>query len=212
MRSILLAQLNFVPLSLLVIGLGTHQSLLAQGTISTDPSDGVSRPYPCWTGEMEFYSQGPYFEHEGYLFEANPFVVVQYREGNTAMIMVSSKGWRLIDAGGRKIWTDPRIYVQCRVVSYPWGYNQRYAVVIREMGMMEDCARGPNTNPMDPGFDPYYETGDEGSCSVGSGSGGSGPPPPSGTICNTEWMAIDISYDGGVTWTTVWEGLVKVCR
>jgi hypothetical protein len=204
-------------ISLMLVSLisPSNRTLRAQDTLVTDASGEVSRPYPCWSGTMEFFGSYPYFMHDGYAFDANPFQVVQYREGNTAMIMVSSKGWRLVDMTRRKIWTDTRIYVQCRVISYPWGYNRTYAIVLHEYGMMEDCDDGPNRNPYDTGFDPYYETGDpdSGECGIG-GTGSPEPPPnlPPGTICNNEWMAIDVSEDGGVTWRTIWEGIVKVCR
>ena len=44
-------------------------------------------------------------------------------------------------------------------------------------------------------------------CGGGGGSSGGG----SGT-CSTQWGEIDISYDGGATWSLLWEGYYTVCE
>ena len=39
--------------------------------------------------------------------------------------------------------------------------------------------------------------------------GGGGDMP--GLYCDEEWIEIDISYDGGVTWSQLWAGWGNVC-
>jgi hypothetical protein len=61
--------------------------------------------------------------------------------------------------------------------------------------------------------DPYqYE---QQQCSGGTGSGGTGSGGESGggggSNCRTEYVVIEISYDGGNTWQTWYEGSVTVC-
>ena len=43
-----------------------------------------------------------------------------------------------------------------------------------------------------------------GGCGGGSGGGSGG--------CSTQWGEIDISYDGGATWSVFWEGYYTVCE
>lgn len=61
-------------------------------------------------------------------------------------------------------------------------------------------------------YDPYAPEQAEDTASVqdcgGSGGGGGG-----GELeCWWEWMEIEISYDGGVTWQPFWSGLGQVCQ
>jgi hypothetical protein len=45
-----------------------------------------------------------------------------------------------------------------------------------------------------------------GSAGGGSGGGGGG-----GLTCETDYLVIEVSYDGGLTWETWWEGAGQVC-
>ena len=112
----------------------------------------------------------------------------------------SSKGRDLVDATGRYIWKDNRIKVNCYVRRYWWGYNQPYAVVTAEFGTVYpyscDGIRAAT-------YDPYSTD-----CSGSTGSGGG----ESSTVdCQTEHIRIEISYDGGQTWSLWWEGWVTTC-
>jgi hypothetical protein len=42
----------------------------------------------------------------------------------------------------------------------------------------------------------------------GGGGGGGGWE----LVCSTEWIKLEISYDGGNTWSTLWEGWGEVCE
>jgi len=53
-------------------------------------------------------------------------------------------------------------------------------------------------------------TGCEG-FSTGSNGGDSGSTVGDGTDCTDEWVEIDISFDGGETWTDWWDGYATVC-
>jgi hypothetical protein len=66
-------------------------------------------------------------------------------------------------------------------------------------------------------YDPYNAgLGDNTGCGTGvsgSGTGGSGGGGSGGaTNCHTEYIYIDVSTDGGLTWTTIWEGDALVCE
>jgi hypothetical protein len=50
----------------------------------------------------------------------------------------------------------------------------------------------------------YYCDGDD----DGGGGGGGGWT----KVCSTEYIWIEISYDGGETWSTLWEGYAEVCE
>jgi hypothetical protein len=190
---------------------------------------------------MEFYSPSafPYYEVDGYYFDANPFTATRMLEGNTAMIMRSSRGRTLTDASGQKVWTDARVYVRCFVVRYMYGLiSQPYAMVVREFGTVQDkayaCSSGGGYTgtELDANYDPYasssYVTYDEtadysynaaylgdvdcsGSGSTGGSGGGSESSGPGGSTCRSEWIVVEVSYDNGLTWTVLYEGYARVC-
>jgi hypothetical protein len=57
-------------------------------------------------------------------------------------------------------------------------------------------------------WEPAYESG-----SSGSGSGGSGGSTATSTAsCRTEWVVVEVSSDGGASWSTYWEGWATVCE
>jgi hypothetical protein len=56
--------------------------------------------------------------------------------------------------------------------------------------------------------------GDDGGGSGGDdpGDGGGSGTGGGGTSCHTEYVFIEVSYDGGSTWSTWWEGYANVCE
>ena len=46
----------------------------------------------------------------------------------------------------------------------------------------------------------------------GSGGGGGADDGGGGWSCSTEYVVIEISYDGGATWQTWWQGYATVCE
>jgi hypothetical protein len=124
----------------------------------------------------------------------------------------------LVSTDGQAKWLDPQVEVLC------WIYNALDVVSthddpIRFSGSVVQCGSstgGGNVGGtsftdigMDPGYDPYgtFDSDGGGSCGTGtSGDSGGG-----GFVCHTEYVYIEISYDGGVTWDGWWEGYATVC-
>jgi hypothetical protein len=60
--------------------------------------------------------------------------------------------------------------------------------------------------PYDPGYGGDGSTGTTGGC---DGTGGTTPP---SSNCHDEYVYVERSTDGGVTWTVIWEGWSIVCE
>jgi hypothetical protein len=57
-------------------------------------------------------------------------------------------------------------------------------------------------------YDPTYDPAEcSGGSSSGESAGGGGTP----AGCTEEYVIVEISYDNGATWTTIWEGWADVC-
>lgn len=122
----------------------------------------------------------------------------------------------LVSIDGKARWTDVQVEIVC------WIYNgldilTRHYDPVRFGGTVTECTTtsgGGNLGGtgftdvgMDPGYDPYGTSGSGGS-SCGSSSS---PDSGGGIVCHTEYIYIDISFDGGITWETWWEGNATVC-
>lgn len=188
--------------------------------------DYIVRRTPCWETVLEFYDPRafPYYSVDGYFFDANPFQITRWMDGNTGMIMRSTRGTWLIDMSGRYRWTDARIKVDCYVREYLWGLiSQPYAVVAYELGTVEPVSTACDSEPGDPWggeyitavgspeYDPYDPDQVVASDCESGGDGGAGGL-PGGLNCWAEYMVIEISYDGGKTWHVWWEGWGTVCE
>ncbi|HSU17789.1 hypothetical protein [Longimicrobium sp.] len=123
----------------------------------------------------------------------------------------------LVSTDGKAKWTNAQVQVQC------WIYNDGRIIAYhfdpyRYSGTVTECASGGGSPGgtgftdvgMDPGYDPYgtFDSGG-GSC---DGSAGTSGDSGGGVVCHTEYIYIEISYDGGITWQTWWEGEAKVCE
>ncbi|HEX8245007.1 MAG TPA: hypothetical protein VF541_15970, partial [Longimicrobium sp.] len=64
---------------------------------------------------------------------------------------------------------------------------------------------------MDPGYDPYG-TFDPSGGACGTPSSPSPGSNGGGLVCHTEYIYIEISYDGGLTWEGWWQGYATVCE
>lgn len=54
---------------------------------------------------------------------------------------------------------------------------------------------------------------DSGLTQTSSGGGGGGTwSGPGGSTCHKEYAIVEVSYDGGATWHTLWEGFATVCE
>lgn len=121
----------------------------------------------------------------------------------------------VISVGGNKRWDNPIAFVSCwidwyleglREVAYYRWHLESYG------GEVTNCTSGsgPNMAPeyFDGVYDPYdpydpYGTSNCGGSGGGNGGGGGG--------CVAEYFVVEISYDGGNTWHTLWEGWGTVC-
>lgn len=128
----------------------------------------------------------------------------------------------LISTDGKARWEYPQIEVLC------WIYNamdilSRHYDPVRFSGTVKECGASGSGGDvslttsdigMDPSYDPYdtYDPGG-GSCEESGGSGGTGGGTGGGgSVCHTEAITIEISYDDGMTWETWWEGYATVCE
>lgn len=86
-----------------------------------------------------------------------------------------------------------------------------------------------STSPQYVGLNPQSPPPDDGGCGSylisatsdggclpngntgGAGGGGSGGAGASSPLCTNEFMVIEVSNDGGATWTVLWAGTVRVC-
>ena len=62
--------------------------------------------------------------------------------------------------------------------------------------------------PSEPGYDPGGGGGGNGGGDCGDNPGGTNPP---SSGCHDEYVYVEVSNDGGVTWIIVWEGWAVVC-
>lgn len=62
--------------------------------------------------------------------------------------------------------------------------------------------------PSEPGYDSGSGGGGNGGGDCGDNPGGTNPP---SSGCHDEYVYVEVSNDGGVTWITVWEGWAVVC-
>lgn len=69
------------------------------------------------------------------------------------------------------------------------------------------ACNGTGDDIREAAFDPYGSTDGDGGCgSTGSGGGGAG------TNCRSEIIVVEASYDGGDSWTTLYEGAAVTCN
>ncbi len=137
-----------------------------------------------------------------------------------------------VSADGQATWTNPGAYVEC---TFTWYYNLNGTVshvdfrwhVIYYTGSIRrnDGCGGAGSGPIYmESYDPYAPDQDnesvQGDLSVqnscGGGGGGDGGEGGGGggggSSCYSEWMEIEISYDGGQTWHPYWSGWGQVCE
>jgi len=121
-------------------------------------------------------------------------------------------------ADGQKIWDNPTAWVECWINWYlESGGEQAYYDwhIVEYGGDVRDCvgsntggSGGPNGIPDE--YDPY-EPYDPWGCSDASSGGGGGDNDGGAGGCRVEYVYVEVSYDGGNTWHTIWEGFANVC-
>lgn len=194
----------------LMVSISPH----ASGQVQYDVGGSDVVPAACH-GTEEFYSIAayPYFEADGYFFDANPFVLAKWTSTSSG-IYRSTRGYSLVDVSGTKVWTDTRLAAAC--FEFNLGLVRvHFAKVLTILGTVVDrstaCngsgASGPFTaidyDPYDPGGTTSFECGSDPTDNSGEDDGGA--------ECRSEYVIIEVSNDGGATWQTLWEGMATVC-
>jgi hypothetical protein len=124
----------------------------------------------------------------------------------------------VLSADGTKRWDNPIAFVNCWIYWYlENGGEQAYYdwELLDYSGEVTNCASGsgPRTSPEyfdNVVYDPYDTYDPYGSSTCGGGGGGSGGEGGGGG-CVMQYFVVEISYDGGSTWHTLWEGWGTVC-
>lgn len=125
---------------------------------------------------------------------------------------------------GTKKWTNPTANVTCFLDWYrlepTWHFDTTYRWHIDEYGgVVTSCDSGGGnvggtgfTNVgMDSSYDPYGSSDPGGGPCGEPGTAGSTGGDAGGFNCHTEYIYIEISYDGGITWEGWWEGYATIC-
>ncbi|HZG44091.1 MAG TPA: hypothetical protein VEY93_14180 [Longimicrobium sp.] len=107
----------------------------------------------------------------------------------------------------RAIWKSAKIYVHCWVYRSSYFIQHHRDIVGRSGNVVANCDR---TGPAQPlwaqTYDPYMADAPEAliveECDGYGGGGGDG----SGSGRGCTWVEIEISYDGGLTWSLLWSG------
>lgn len=205
-------------------GLAVLLTLLSVGTITgqsyRDDEGNTIEPYQCWSqASFHSYKNPQYFEFQnsGYFFDPNPFQLRSYLGGRMdwAEMWPSTGNKALIAKNAPKVWKYPSITVQCFVRRYWFGLNTPYMTIKNEGGYLEDLStacsgpitRDPYAASYDPS-DPLESTVASDECTNGEGGDSGG----AGVSCSSEWIRIEVSNDGGATWTVWYEGTATICQ
>jgi hypothetical protein len=123
----------------------------------------------------------------------------------------------VISTDRTKKWTEPTANVTCYIdwfrllptpawdADFRWHINDYGGTVSNCKGSTQ-VAEEPDSGP----YDPSGPTGGSSDCSENTEGGGVGGP--AGSTCHDEYVYIEISNDGGVTWYVLWEGWATVCQ
>lgn len=127
----------------------------------------------------------------------------------------------VLSRDGAKIWDNPTAFVTCWIDWYEenFGLQAYYRWEIEDYGgEVRNCTSPrPNTLPAveyDTEYDPYqpYDPIGTSNCSNPlGGNGGGGGAGGDGGGCRVEYVYVDISFDGGASWTLLWEGWATLC-
>jgi hypothetical protein len=124
------------------------------------------------------------------------------------------------DDGGAK-WTNPGVYVECTLT---WYYNPdgsvayvdfRWHIISYSGNITENdvCGGEDDDSIYVMSYDPYASGHDSiEACDGVAGSGGGADAGGLTPSCAWQWLELEISYDGGVTWQQLWTGWVQVCE
>lgn len=131
---------------------------------------------------------------------------------------------------GKATWLNPSLLAECWIDWYalpPTPARDAYFRwhIVRYFGTVREVKAGCNDDtrlvddfgndvqgPYDPTYDPALESGTD--CEDESSEGGSGGGGGGGgdLTCRQEYVYVEISNDGGLTWEVYWEGYATVCE
>jgi hypothetical protein len=133
-----------------------------------------------------------------------------------------------ISDDGQAMWTNPGVYVEC---TNTWYLNPNGSIayvdfrwhIISYRGQVtvnnDGCESGGGGDPIYmTSYDPYapdenaVDASVQSYCGGDGGGGGGGGGTGGGVSCRWEWMEIEISYNGGLTWETYWSGWGQTCE
>ena len=128
----------------------------------------------------------------------------------------------IADESHTVVWKDAQIQVHCFWEQTPFYSRLHYDQIGSSGRLIKECTGSSGGGVSGSGdwgdseiastsYDPYSALDvDNGDCEsppvIDDSGGGAGR-----SDCRTEYLYVDVSTDGGLTWTTVWEGEVEVC-
>ena len=179
------------------------------------------RPVPCtstmFSSDIAIVSAT--YSHNGHRYPISTWLPAA-RVGPNSAWYVPEGDRSPTSLDGSLKWVGASLLVACYEVPFLniVGLHVPYFIVMREGGREVPtrltCDGDPtiilaNYDPSDPSGLP-----DDSDCDDESGGGGGGGtwPGPGGSTCHTEYIYIEVSDDGGLTWTVWWEGYATVCE
>jgi hypothetical protein len=123
-----------------------------------------------------------------------------------------------VSLDGSMKWVGASLLVACYEVPYIGivGLHVPYFIVMREGGHEVPTSlacNDPTAIAIDVSYDPSDPYGGSGgSCTSGDTNSGGGSSPGGNGNCDLEYVYIEVSDDGGATWTIYWEGYATVCQ
>lgn len=189
----------FFVFALLVPQLTVHPLIAQQIVVDPGHVEG-QKPAACpgqtfWWGSWSIGN----VEVDGYYFDANPFTLTRWTSQHSG-IYSSTKGRRLVDKSGTKVWTDARANASCwdsnvGPIHIWWARWEGHLGTVEDANAACDDGTGGNTvvtGPSDPGYDPSDPNGD--GCGDGSGGPASGTQFQPGQSTGGE----TVTWSGGV--------------
>ncbi|HEX8451882.1 MAG TPA: hypothetical protein VF647_07290 [Longimicrobium sp.] len=192
-------KLLFFMFALLIPQLTVH-SLSAQ-QIVVDPGNVEGQKPAACPGQAfwwDYRSIGN-VDVDGYFFDANPFTLSRWTSQHTG-IYSSTRGRRVVDMSGTKVWTDARANASCWDSSVGpihiwWARWEGHLGTVEDVNAACEGGTGGNsvvTGPSDPGYDPSDPNGD--GCGDGTGGQASGTQFQPGQATGGE----TVTWSGGV--------------
>jgi hypothetical protein len=191
-------------------------AFLALVSISASPLHGQT--YGEWDVACPLYLTPRFsapFNH-GVIYQGKEFIT-RWRSVSQATPLPSYNWYEAtpyanpLSTDGTSRWYGAKVEGHCTVDRNP--YWVRYNVYpVAYDGQVRSCSNGAGgnwyyiTDPLDESYEPYTSTEPESDCNSSGGGSGSAV-----VTCHDEYVYVEVSNDGGVTWEVIWEGWAQVC-